>query len=228
MASENGKIFAAIAACMNDISAVGKTKKNQGQGYMFRGIDEVYNAVHPILSMNKVVVVPEVIDMKREMKTSAKGAELTTTILTVKHTFYADDGSSISAITVGEGMDSGDKSSNKAMSAAYKYAMFETLCIPTEMIDSEVDSPEPMATKNESGFWTDPAQIPDEKLVEELDKAFFHHAHAIQSYLVSIKWIYPGDVRDDGTGYRALLPKRARRALENVDGLIQNALAGRK
>ena len=59
-----------------------------------------------------------------------------------KYAFYADDGSSVDTVVIGEGMDESDKSMNKAMSAAYKYACFQTFCIPTdEMIDSETDSP---------------------------------------------------------------------------------------
>jgi hypothetical protein len=40
---------------------------------------------------------------------------------------------------IGEAMDSGDKSSNKAMSAAYKYAAFQAFCIPTEG-DNDADA----------------------------------------------------------------------------------------
>ena len=52
-------------------------------------------------------------------------------ILKIKFTFYAEDGTFVEAITVGEGMDSGDKASNKAMAIAMKYAMFQVFCIPT-------------------------------------------------------------------------------------------------
>ena len=41
-------------------------------------------------------------------------------------------------------MDSGDKASNKAMSAAFKYACFQTFCIPTEeMQDPDAETPPP-------------------------------------------------------------------------------------
>jgi hypothetical protein len=40
-------------------------------------------------------------------------------------------------------MDSGDKSTQKALSMAYKYMAFQVFCIPTgEKIDTEEDSPE--------------------------------------------------------------------------------------
>jgi hypothetical protein len=69
-------------------------------------------------------------------------------VIKVRYTFYTTDGSSVESVVVGEAMDSGDKSMNKAMSAAFKYACFQTFCIPTEeMIDSESESPEPAPKK---------------------------------------------------------------------------------
>jgi len=103
------------------------------------------NVFQPLLAKNKVFVVPEVLDQAREERTTAKGSLLIYSNLKMKYTFYAEDGSSVSAVVIGEGMDSGDKASNKAMSVAMKYAMFQVFCIPTEeMHDSEEDGPEPM------------------------------------------------------------------------------------
>lgn len=127
-----GQIFSAIPKVMSEIGAIGKDRKNQMQGYNFRGIDDVYNTVQPALIKHGVFVLPEVIDQKREERTNTKGTTLLYTILTVRHRFVAADGSSVACVTVGEAMDSGDKSANKAMSAAMKYAIIETLCIPTE------------------------------------------------------------------------------------------------
>lgn len=127
-----GLIFEAINKVMSEIGSIGKDRKNQMQGYSFRGIDDVYNAVQPALVKHGVFILPEVIDQKREERTNTKGTTLLYTILTVRHRFCALDGSSVACVTVGEAMDSGDKSANKAMSAAMKYAVIETFCIPTE------------------------------------------------------------------------------------------------
>ena len=137
-------IYEALTAVMRDCGAVGKDSKNPQQGYEYRGIDAVMNAVNPALTKNRVFVAPEVLEMTREERQTSKGTLLIYSVAKVKYTFYAEDGSSITAVVIGEGMDSGDKSMNKAMSAAFKYALFQVLCIPTEeMIDSEVDSPKP-------------------------------------------------------------------------------------
>ncbi len=136
------KIYSALCTTMADISAIGKKRKNDKQGYAFRGIDDVYNSLQPALIKNRVFVVPEVIEQAREERKTQNGGILIYSILKVKFSFYADDGSNVSATVVGEGMDIGDKASNKAMSAAFKYACFEVLCIPTEeMKDPDAETP---------------------------------------------------------------------------------------
>lgn len=133
-------IFEAINAVMNDIGAVGKTSKNTQQGFMFRGIDAVMNAINPALVKNKVFIVPEILEQTREERQTSKGNTLIYSVCKIKYTFYAEDGSSISCVVIGEGMDSGDKATNKAMSIAFKYACFQVFCIPTEeMVDPDAE-----------------------------------------------------------------------------------------
>lgn len=136
------KIFPALCAAMEELNAIGKDSKNQQQGFMYRGIDAVMNALNPVLKKNKIFVVPEVLEHSREERQTQRGGNLIYSILKVKYTFFADDGSNVSAVVIGEGMDSADKSSNKAMSVAFKYACFQVLCIPTEeMKDPDSESP---------------------------------------------------------------------------------------
>lgn len=133
-------IYESISKVMEQLGAVGKTSKNQSQGFMYRGIDAVMNALSPALTANHVFVTPEVLEQTREERTSAKGVTLIYSIIKVKYTFYAEDGTSVSATVIGEGMDSGDKATNKAMSIAFKYACFQVFCIPTEeMIDPDAE-----------------------------------------------------------------------------------------
>ena len=134
------KIYKAIADIMGEIGAVGKNSKNSQQGFMYRGIDAVMNAINPALVKYKVFIVPEVLEQTREERQTDKGKTLFYSICKVRYTFYAEDGSSIEAVVVGEGMDSGDKATNKAMSVAFKYACFQVFCIPTEeMVDPDAE-----------------------------------------------------------------------------------------
>ena len=135
-------IYHAITQVMSEIGAVGKTHTNtQGSGYKFRGIDDLYNATQAALIKAGVFSVPTVLEMTREERTSKAGGLLLWTTLKIKYIFYAGDGSSVEAVTMGEAMDSGDKSCNKAMSAAQKYAFLQVFAIPTE---------EPKDTENQT------------------------------------------------------------------------------
>ena len=143
MENEKRGIFEAINGVMRDVGAVGKTQENTFDKYKFRGIDAVMNALYPAMTKNKVFVTPTVLDMQREDRASRDGKTMMYTVLTVKYTFYTEDGSSVDCVVVGEAMDRSDKSTNKAMSAAFKYACFQTFCIPTdEMQDADASRQE--------------------------------------------------------------------------------------
>lgn len=138
----DGKIYQSIVNVMGEIGAIGKDRKNQQQGFMYRGVEDVMNALQPIMQKNGIFVVPEVVAQIREERQTKSGSNLIYSILTVKHHFIATDGSEVVSVTIGEGMDSADKASNKAMSVAFKYACFEVFCIPTEdMTDPDGDTP---------------------------------------------------------------------------------------
>lgn len=131
-------IYGLIGQAMRKIGAIGKDSVNQQQKYKFRGIDAVYNALNPVMSELGLFVCPEILDHRREERQTQGGTVLKYSILTVKYSIFAPDGSSVSCVVVGEGMDGGDKASNKAMSVALKYACFQLFMIPTEeMVDPD-------------------------------------------------------------------------------------------
>lgn len=142
--SEAPKIVAAIARVMAEVGAVGKTKKNASQGYQFRGVDDVVAHVQEVMAKCGVIVVPRVVERERETLTTKSGGAMVSVRLLVEHTFLCEtDGSSVVCTTLGEAMDSGDKASNKAMSAALKYALTETLLIPTYEVDRDTEEHSP-------------------------------------------------------------------------------------
>lgn len=143
-----GMIFGLIQKAMQKVGAIGKDSVNKQQGFKYRGIDAVYNALNPVMAELGLFICPEVIDHKREERRTIKEyngqqkeSVLLYSILTIRYTIFAPDGSFISCTVIGEGMDSGDKASNKAMSVAMKYAMFQLLMIPTEeMVDPDSET----------------------------------------------------------------------------------------
>lgn len=149
---EGKMIFEKMTAAMADIGAVSKSQTNQQQHFRYRGIDDAMNALYPILAKHGLFLVPEVLDQKREERTTKNGGNLIYSILKVRYTMYAADGSNVSAVVIGEGMDSADKSSNKAIAAAMKYAIFQMFCIPTEDmrdIDPDKETPPESTPKNQ-------------------------------------------------------------------------------
>lgn len=142
-------IYKAINEVMKEIGAVGKTQKNEQQKFMYRGIDAIMNAINPALINHNVFIVPEVLEQTREERVSKTGNTLLYSICKIRFTFYAEDGSHVEAVTVGEGMDSGDKATNKAMAIAFKYACFQVFCIPTEeMVDPDEECHTAKAANN--------------------------------------------------------------------------------
>lgn len=129
---EEKTIYKAIPAIMEEIGHIGKDKKNLQQGFTFRGVDQVMNTMKPLLAKHGVFIVPTIVDTKREERLTKSGGTLIYTMHKIDYHFIADDGSEVVATVVGEGMDSADKSSNKAMAVAFKYACFQVFCIPTE------------------------------------------------------------------------------------------------
>ena len=140
--SEKIGVYKSIAAVMADIGVTGisKDRNNQQQGYKFRGIDDVYNELNPLLAKHGLLLLPNVKSREQVERVTAKGTPLFFTNVVVEFTLVcALDGSQATICTDGEAMDSGDKSSNKALSAAYKYAAMMLFCIPTEG-DNDADS----------------------------------------------------------------------------------------
>ena len=135
-------IYELIPKVMAEVGAIEKSRKNAQQGYSFRGIDDVFAAFHGPLSKHGVFYLPEVLDKTVTERQTKSGGTLIYTSLTIAYTFFASDGSNVRAVVVGEAMDSADKSSNKAMSAALKYALLQIFCVPVQMDDADAETPE--------------------------------------------------------------------------------------
>lgn len=141
-------IFKKMSDVMKDIKSISKDQVNTQQGFKFRGIDQFVNALYPALTKHGVFMAPRATSYTQELKdvirSSGKpGVDKHVSIL-MEYDFWAEDGSKV---TIGpipaEGLDSGDKATNKALSAALKYALIQTFSIPTaDMAEADLDSPE--------------------------------------------------------------------------------------
>lgn len=129
------KVYQAINAVQADLakSGIGKNQENTFDRYKFRGIDDVYNALSPLLARHGLCILPRILTRQVVERESAKGGALFYVTVEAEFDFVcAEDGTKHTVRTFGEAMDRGDKATNKAMSAAYKYAAFQAFAIPTE------------------------------------------------------------------------------------------------
>jgi len=137
------KVYQAINAIQFALSKIGITKEGrntQGAGYNFRGIDQVYNTLSPLLAEHKLCILPRVVKSMQTERQSSSNKTLIYSYVTMEFDLVSsEDGSKHTICTVGEAFDSGDKSMNKAMSSAYKYAAFQAFAIPTEG-DNDADA----------------------------------------------------------------------------------------
>lgn len=142
MTSTVPHVYTAISAVMAHLAkhGISKDRKNDSQGYAFRGIDDVYNALASTLADVGLCILPAVKSRTVTEKVNQRGNTLFYVCVDVDFAFVsAKDGSSHIVSVSGEAMDSGDKATNKAMSAAFKYACLQAFCIPTEG-DNDADA----------------------------------------------------------------------------------------
>jgi len=169
-----GLIFKQIPAIMSEIPSIGKDRKNTGQGYNFRGIDDIYNFIQPLLAKHSVFMTAEILDDRHEERQSKSGGVIMYRVLKMRYSFVASDGSSVATDAVGEGMDSGDKASAKAMSIAQKYAILQTFLVPTaDAKDPEIDNHEvaPKSAPAPVELVTDGQRVVLSKLLDDMERA---------------------------------------------------------
>lgn len=140
-------VHEAIGSIIAELEGVGKNQRNKEQGYNFRGIDDVLKAVHPLLGKHGVFFAPDVVEREYEERVSAKGTVGHCAHLHVRYHVYGPEGDSFELSTWGEGLDYGDKATNKAMTAAFKYALFEVFAISDPEDDADHTTPEPSTTR---------------------------------------------------------------------------------
>jgi hypothetical protein len=135
-----------ICSVMRRVSAIGKTQKNTSQNFNFRGIDDVMNELHNIMSEEGLFVVPSLrgTPVVKEFAGSTAGKITFRVWAEYEFLFYCEEDTNfVKAVVLGEAMDNGDKGANKAISVALKYALLQTFMIPTqEMIDPDKEAHE--------------------------------------------------------------------------------------
>ena len=126
-----------VLAVMNEVQGLAKKDRNQAQGFSFRGIDAVLNAVGPALRKAGGFIVPLVRSVRHESLTTAKGSQMNAAYVEVEFLVYGNEGEPVSGIVAAEAFDSGDKATAKAMSVAMRTFLLQLLCLPTDEPDPD-------------------------------------------------------------------------------------------
>ena len=151
--TEKLTVFEAWSKVMEDVQAIGKAQRNQQQGYAFRGIDAVMNAVGPSLRKHGVIVVPEGATASYRDVLTSNGKPSREVTVMVGYRVYGQAGDSFPMQAPGESMDVGDKGTPKAMSVAYRTVLLQSLTIPTDEPDPDSHSYERAAQPDHASLF---------------------------------------------------------------------------
>ena len=136
---------AAMAAVMHEVSYV--QKKTRVQGYTAAGESDVIAAIRPAMLRHGIVgpvpVDGEVVEVKHITKDNGKQMRFVV-LRRVWRFSHVPTGETLDVVTYGEGADSLDKATLKAMTASKKYAIREAFCLETG------DDPDKVASEDES------------------------------------------------------------------------------
>jgi hypothetical protein len=182
-------IAQALNEVMKAVGGIAKKDRNQAQGFNFRGIDSVVNAVSPQLQKFGVVVVPTVEDYSYDtVEIGRNRTAMGHVKVKVTYTFIGASGDAIKTTVVGEAMDSGDKATAKAMSVAFRTALLQALCLPT-------DEPDPDATSYERSSAED-VLAPQAVLTKIHQATNIESLSEIGQYITANKDAYPVGLLD--------------------------------
>lgn len=182
-------IAEALSEIMKTVGGIAKKDRNQSQGFNFRGIDSVVNAVSPALQKFGVVVVPSVEEYDYQTVEIGKNRTAMGHVrVKVTYTFIGANGDAIKATVVGEAMDSGDKATAKAMSVAFRTALLQSLSLPTDEVD-------PDATSYERSSGTD-VLAPSAIIIKIHEATTIESLSEIGQYITTNKDSYPVGLLD--------------------------------
>lgn len=128
-------IYQAMNDVMKEVGYVKKSGRMSGYGasYTFAGEGDLIAALRPACVEHGIVIHPlemQQIHQDSYITSNDKNMNRTEVVLTYRFA-HAPSGSFCDVTVAGEGADTGDKSSNKAMTGAFKYALRQAFMIET-------------------------------------------------------------------------------------------------
>jgi ERF superfamily len=148
---ERPTVQEAVSLVMRDVQVIGKSQSYEEKGreqYKFRGIDDVLNAVGPVLREHGVIAMPYRSKLvSAERYETKSGTRMQNVIVKMQYQVIGPRGDSIWPEAMGQASDAGDKAIPKAQSVAYRDMLCELLCIPTGVTDPSSENHEAASTQ---------------------------------------------------------------------------------
>ena len=158
--AETPMIHAEMQTLLKRVGHITKDRKNDFHGFKFRGVEDALAALGAALRHEGIALTPSFRTENERTEvlgggyTTNKGKPVIQTSLRGVLRLTAADGSFWESAGWGTEVDGEGKSGNKAMAAAFKYALFFGLSIPVEPgavedgdYDGDNSKPEPSARK---------------------------------------------------------------------------------
>jgi hypothetical protein len=172
-------VYERVLAIIGELPAIGKTQRNTQQNFMFRGHDDVMNALNPLLAKHGVFIVPDVMERITAERQTSGGKTMYEVNLHVKFRFFGAGGDVFIASGWGEGTDMGDKATSKAMTMAFKYVIAEVFALATaEVSDADAGSPE------ETTRGTSPSRQPRQEAAQRPKPEFDPAKHMLDGAII--------------------------------------------
>lgn len=141
--SETKNVQQAWADVMTDVRALSKGQRtDSGTRFNFRGVDDVMNAVGPVLRAHGVSVVPTAVTHQPENYSTKSGTAMRNVTVIVSYAIHGPAGDTMPGAAAGEASDAGDKATPKAMSVAFRTFLLQSLCLPTDERDPDMEQHE--------------------------------------------------------------------------------------
>lgn len=171
-------IYELMGKVLAECPAIGKNQRNQAQSFSFRGIDDILDALNPILARHGVFYLPEVLELRHEVRVTGQSKSQWVVFAHVRWRFFAPDGSFVEGSMWGEGADSGDKACSKAMTMSAKSMLAQAFAISCNEEDPDGSGEESVPVPRDvfvEGGWAgkaehDAARLPLSEAYGRLDK----------------------------------------------------------
>ncbi|NUH35314.1 ERF family protein [Streptomyces samsunensis] len=119
--------------------AKGELYNQSGTRFNFRGVDTVVNVFGPVTLKHGINIMPSKVEASYGEKTTKNGAKMRECSVLVTWTIMGPKGDTLTLQTMGEALDTADKSTTKAQSVALRTLLLSFGLTPTHDTDPDAD-----------------------------------------------------------------------------------------